>query len=753
MNEKRTAATPAGMNIGDIYHVLFRHKWKILLVWAIGLVSTAVLWLAWPVPYQSEATLLIKYVKIMESPNPSAGESNMKVPTLGAEAIINSQLQILESLDLAQQVADTFGPNRILAKFGGGTNNLQAAGVVKSGLKTELPEGGGVIRVIFQHPDRDLVQPVLGQLINSYLKRYGEIYNGQGMWDEALRRQKDELHATLTQTENDLRKEQDKGGIKSPDDLKNLYLEHSVIRQAMFAAEVELADHQAALNAMMRLAPSNTLAAASLEITNTPPPEKISKNYRLICKVLESNENQLTTLLTEGSKPESGPVKFVQKAIDDYQKRKEDLEKQYPQLVQMRPAPTTPTDPTEQPIVSRAAIFAEATRLTGLQNRTNILSQQLVGVLEQIKRAEDSEARIRQLESDREQQQKNLDYISLSLQRATYDEALSVGRNFNISTIQSPTPPSQDRTKLFKVVRGMALGTLAGGLALAFLLEMFLDRSFKRPIEVEAKLGLPLLLSIPETNLNGKHSRWSTVLQNSRLLSWKSGESKNGAVETPPAGTPESLPLEATKRLQPFFEALRDRMIMFFEMKSMTYKPKLVAVTSCGAGAGVTTVASGLAASLSETGDGNVLLVDMNVEGGAAHYFHKGELACGLEEALETDKREGALVQEKLYVVSDSPSTDKLPRILHKRFSSLMPKLKASDYDYIIFDMPPMSQISTSSRIARFMDLVLLVVESEKTDRDVAKRATEMLTESTANVRVVLNKTRTYIPQRLVQNS
>jgi Mrp family chromosome partitioning ATPase len=281
---------------------------------------------------------------------------------------------------------------------------------------------------------------------------------------------------------------------------------------------------------------------------------------------------------------------------------------------------------------------------------------------------------------------------------------------------------------------------------------MFLDRTLKRPVEVEAKLGLPLLLSIPETNLNGKHSRLSTALHNSRLLRWKSGAGSNGAAVKPPAGTPESLPLEATKRLHPFFEALRDRLIMFFELKNLTYKPKLVAVTSCGSGAGVTTVASGLAAALSETGDGNVLLVDMNVEGGAAHYFHKGELACGLEDALESDKREGAMVQEKLYVVSDSPN-DKLPRILHKRFSSLMPKLKASDYDYIIFDMPPMSQISTSSRVARFMDLVLLVVESEKTDRDVAKRATEMLTDSAANVAVVLNKTRNYVPRQLNQNS
>jgi len=47
----------------------------------------------------------------------------------------------------------------------------------------------------------------------------------------------------------------------------------------------------------------------------------------------------------------------------------------------------------------------------------------------------------------------------------------------------------------------------------------------------------------------------------------------------------------------------------------------------------------------------------------------------------------------------------------------------------------------------------LLVVESEKTDRDVAKRASEMLAESTANVSIVLNKTRTYVPRRLNQPS
>ena len=86
----------------------------------------------------------------------------------------------------------------------------------------------------------------------------------------------------------------------------------------------------------------------------------------------------------------------------------------------------------------------------------------------------------------------------------------------------------------------------------------------------------------------------------------------------------------------------------YFEMINLTHKPKLVAVTSCGAGAGVTTTAAGLATSLSETGDGNVLLVNMNVRDSEAHRFYKGKLACGMEEVLEKETRHDALVQDHL---------------------------------------------------------------------------------------------------------
>jgi Mrp family chromosome partitioning ATPase len=50
------------------------------------------------------------------------------------------------------------------------------------------------------------------------------------------------------------------------------------------------------------------------------------------------------------------------------------------------------------------------------------------------------------------------------------------------------------------------------------------------------------------------------------------------------------------------------------------------------------------------------------------------------------------------------------------------------------------------------MDIVLLVIESEKTDREAAERATAMLTQSNAEVGVVLNKTQRYVPKRLQQD-
>ena len=297
----------------------------------------------------------------------------------------------------------------------------------------------------------------------------------------------------------------------------------------------------------------------------------------------------------------------------------------------------------------------------------------------------------------------------------------------------------------------MLAGGILGGLALAFLIEFYLDRSVKRPTEIERKLKIPLFLSIPDVSKNGSRQRAGKrqlEIENAEEAVTEAGNSglagKNGNLEV--------APWSANHSLRAFYEALRDRIVVHFEVKNLTHNPKLVAVTSANRGAGVTTIAMGLAASLSETGEGNVLLVDMNVEQGAAQQFYKGKPGCPLDDAFESEKRSGALMQSNLYVVSDSSNKgDKLPRIMPKRFSSLLPKFKASDYDYIIFDMPPVSQTSVTARLAGHMDMVVMVVEAEKTSMEVVRRANSLLAESKANVTAVLNKSHNYVPEKLHQ--
>jgi Mrp family chromosome partitioning ATPase len=364
---------------------------------------------------------------------------------------------------------------------------------------------------------------------------------------------------------------------------------------------------------------------------------------------------------------------------------------------------------------------------------------------------------IEELERDKALKADMLNKVSTETYALKIEGVAEKYRGENITEIQHPSPPSRSNSskKLNEAAGGIAAGGVALGFGLAFLWELLLDRSLRRQKEVVERLKLPVFLNVPFMK-NGKE-RIASLKPGGKVEllagggSGDGGASGNGGGEVVAVGNGPPALWGDEHAMRPFHDTLRDRLVANFEMLNLTHKPKLVAVTSCGDGAGVSTIAAGLARSLSETGEGNVLLVDMNSGDGVAHHFSKGKLAMGLDDILENEKenRQGALVQENLYVVQEMNNRDKLPGALPKRFGHLVTQLKASDYDYILLDMPPVTEISITPRLARFMDTILLVVESEVTDRDAAQRAAALLSEGRTNVGVVINKTRTYVPKRL----
>ena len=171
MTKRATNVSAPGIGLGDVYYVIFHNKWKILLISAVGTIAALALPLAWRVPYQSEAKLFIRYVLDSKSPGQmgAANDSRIKSPDERGENVINSELEILTSLDLAQEVVTNIGAERILAKAGGGTDIQRAAAIVHRGLMPDVPKKSNVIRVVFQHPDPSIVQPLLARLIDEAL--------------------------------------------------------------------------------------------------------------------------------------------------------------------------------------------------------------------------------------------------------------------------------------------------------------------------------------------------------------------------------------------------------------------------------------------------------------------------------------------------------------------------------------------------------------------------------------------------------
>jgi len=743
MQQKQTIPIALGISIGDIYYVLFRRKWMLIGFALAGILAAVGFYFTRSPVYQSEAKLFIRYLQENKSVSAYGSDSKIKSLNEAGDSIINTELEILTSLDVAEDVAEKIGPEKILGKGPDGKNPYSAAALIRKNMMVEAPRRSSVIRVVFRHSDPKIVQAVLNQIIDSYFEKHLEIHRKAGLNDEFLRSQTDQLKNEVTRTEEKLAKIKHDVGITSLEDAKKSFADHlSKINQDLYVSEAQLVERQAIVNEFSKLLPiaTQTNAPAGESI----PPEAV-REYKDILARLDKASKEKQELEIR-FKPENVLVKEAAAQVAQAEKLKQKLEDENPQLTRVD---VTAAKPGER----WPDLYLETVRLTALTAKINQLKAQLTAVQEEAAKVEKVEGEITLLQRKRDVDEAQYRYYLTSLDASRVQDSLGAGKVSNISKIQAPSPALIEGVSTAKILAGIVIGGIVFGFALAFLTEFYLDRTVRRPMELEKRLNIPLLLSIPDQGRNGTARKLKK--EKKKLLAAKAagdGEPPaNGNGHPLPPGGAEIAPWDDRHSLRPFYEGLRDRLVTYFEVRNLTHKPKLIALAGCAKGSGVSTIAAGLAASLSETGDGNVLLVDMNQGNGAAQDFRQGKPICDLSELLENGNRDHAQVQDNLYVVREGGNGDKLPRILPKRFSHLVPKLKASDYDYIIFDMPPVSQISVTPRLAGFMDMVMLVIESEKTDREAVQRAYSMLVESKANVTAVLNKTHSYVPHRLHQ--
>jgi len=272
------------------------------------------------------------------------------------------------------------------------------------------------------------------------------------------------------------------------------------------------------------------------------------------------------------------------------------------------------------------------------------------------------------------------------------------------------TPAWPNKTQMAVVV--VAMGLIIA-LSFAFFLE-YMDRSVRRPEDVEQELRLPLMGFVP---------------------SMHTGSSENGHQAKIVATDPASGPAESYRKI-------RAKLFVYNKESHC----KVFSVTSATAGEGKTTLTSNLAIAFAQAG-GNILLIDADMRHPTQQKVHNIEWAPGLGDYLagmcgwESVVRRSAI--PGLSIMPCGSGGSKSAELLEgARLRQLLEEAKES-YDIVLLDTPPVLGLADTTVLCNLSDATIFVVQAARNSKWLVKRARMELDAAGARiVGAVLNRVR-----------
>jgi protein-tyrosine kinase len=205
-----------------------------------------------------------------------------------------------------------------------------------------------------------------------------------------------------------------------------------------------------------------------------------------------------------------------------------------------------------------------------------------------------------------------------------------------------------------------------------------------------------------------------------------------------PFDAPKNWPAE--EDLCACFEALYRRLVW----ESAADRPlRVVGVTGCRRGAGVSTVAGGLAAAAARDVDARVLLIDASREHVALAGGAGEEMTPGLIDLVAGTHGIDQLLQpssiDNLWLLPSGNTQSQLaPRGASSQAVEIINGL-SHDFSFVVVDMAPVDELSGVIDVSAALDGVVLVIEAESTRRSAARGAKSTLSGSRL-LGTVLNK-------------
>ena len=746
----------------DLYYVLFRHKRKMILFFLAVTLTVFVLTYRSPELYRSEAKLLVRLGRESVTLDPTVTTGQIINVSQTWESEVNVELEILKSRELLEKIVDSIGSDTLLRRSSQkffnksadekmiretsrqattevmntesnreqlntakpSDNRDRAVHAVMKNLQVKTQKDSRIIGISYESESPKLAQNVIATLIDYYLEKHIAVHQTPGS-DQFFLQQVSDLRGKLALSENELRGLRDESGISSLEEQRQVILSRiAELEGQIGAAEAELAACRAKIQELQKTVssiPETLVTQETTGFSNQAVDLMRAKLYELQLK-----EHDLLSMFTE----ESQQVQMIRKEVAEAQT-----------LLDKEIAKTGRTEVSKGINIiytqTQSALFTEQANLSSIQSKIVNLKEQLATAKEGLKAINEADLKITSLRREINMQEVSYQRYSENLEQARIDHALDREKISNISVVQPatfPTLPVSQRRSL-KLALGILVGIL-GGIGLAFFFE-YIDHSIRTPKEVEEKLLLPTLASIPCVRVN-------------RIRPIRKRIEQTKPVDKSLKNLPRQWKIPTKIRWH--YSIFKEELIL--KLNGHSKAPYSLAIISCHRGEGVSTVAANISAMLAQGRCGQVLLVDTNIRYPSAHRIFQTRLEPGLTNIPTADYDYGDIIVSErfknLHILAAGMPNGSPPGILRPaQFTKLINSMKR-DYRHVVFDMPAMKEARSSARLASLCDGVVLVIEAERLRWEVLLEAKARLLKWNANtLGVVLNKRRFPIPEWL----
>lgn len=673
------------------WHILLKRRWTILAITFV--ITTLVTIFAFKTRPIYRATARVE----VEATPQYQSMQNLDQPTPTSDTFLKTQVNVLDSDNLAWTTIEqlrldknpAFDP---VARQGGA--NLEPEGAArtrmvqafKNALNVQLADGTQILEVSFQSPDPRLAAKVANALVSNYTQyNFLTLYDATRQASSWLEQRMDEMKAQMEKSQQALVDYERKNSIV------NIGNRQSVLEQRLSDLSTDMTTAQ------------NNLA-----------------QKQSVYQLAQANPGDVGLLVQDTL------LQQLQGKYGDLKTQYVDLMGRYgpnfPKVVRVR---DQMKEVQSLMVQERKRVFSQIQHDAQVARvRARILKAAVAKEKEQIGKTNQLQIEQNILQHEFETNQDLYDSLLKHVKNATISAGLKANNVHVVDRAMIPTVPVSPHKG-----RDIAVGFIIGlmlGVTVAFTQEG-LDSSVKSAEDVEKFIPAPALAVIPAAGTMGPKRPWLAAT--------------TGKIPSDGNAVALAVLKQPTSPLAESFRALRTSILL----STAPRPPQTILVTSSQSGEGKTCTSLNLAFSLAQRG-GRVLIIDGDLRRSGVGKILSLSEAKGLSGILTgAHSLDDALVHlespSNLWAIPAGPHPPNPAELLSSTTMEQLLENLRGRFDHVVLDSPPLLAVTDATVLSALTDGVILVAESNVTQRNALVRSYKMVQGAAGRVLgLVVNK-------------